>query len=477
MFGKWGYKVNNVQKTGRRPVLFRLDYFFSPESYQAGSEENLVGIYTNPLKVETDLSLGSAMVKSPPATEEKRSPADQPIASQAMKEGVKQGTWSIYPNFILDPVNIGYGGGLGYSNADMFKAGVGFDISTMITTRNYYDLSISFSKLQFIPWVDTLEISAALNQFPSQSFYGIGNESELENAAIYWWTRNEASIKVEKRFLDHYGANLSLFYRDTTIESGQQPLEGTQVGQPSFEKHYGFWDELEDSERWGGPLFGRDGGMTNGLTLSLFRDMRDDWQVPHRGDFEAISVTRVGPELGSDYDYTKLSIDLRKYFEPSWLQDLPMDHWFSSDRTLWTKFFGPQKHRSFAFWVGATHTFSDEFDYYHQTVKEVPFYELTTVGGGSNNRGFYGSRFRDNDAFSMSAEYRWQYWRWFDAVVFVDSGMVMPDMFEGDNWNGVWHTSYGAGFRAHVPPGVNIVFDFSFSPEVPGGMLTQGWVF
>jgi len=479
MFGKFGYKIKDLQKTGRKPVIFRLNYFFTPEAYQAGAEKNLVGIYTNSLEVETDQNRSAAMAQSLPTPEEKRKPGDQPMATMAAKAEVKQATKFVVPNIMLDPYNTGYGAGLSYSDEDLLTTGTGFSIYTMFTTRNFYDLSFDFSKLRFIPYVEDFKISVGLQQFPSQSFYGIGNTTTTDQQAIYWWTRNEASVEFRKHFLPHYGANFQLFYRDTDIKEGQQPMEGGQVGKPSFEMHYGNWDELEDMERWGPPLYGRKGGLTNGFNLSFYRDARDDQQVPHRGDYESIGINRVGPEMLSDYDYTKLSIDLRKYFEPAWLQDLPMDHWFSADRTTWTKFFGAAKHRNLSFRVAATHTFADEFDYRGQRILDVPFYELTTFGGGSTNRGYNGSRFRDNDMFIASVEYRWQYWRFWDVGIFLDTGFVAYDILEEDPWNDLdLHYGYGVSARGHLPPGVIITMEYVFSPEFESGLFTQtGFVF
>jgi len=77
MFGKFGFTVRHLQKTGRRPVIFRLMYFFSPTTYQKGSEENFLKIYTEPLIVRSDSHLKTAMPKSLPIPKipEKKSPS------------------------------------------------------------------------------------------------------------------------------------------------------------------------------------------------------------------------------------------------------------------------------------------------------------------------------------------------------------------------------------------------------------------
>ncbi len=388
----------------------------------------------------------------------------------------KQAVKFISPQIWMDPYNTGYGGGIGYGDMDFLGTGTYFWLSTAITTRNLQYISAEFSKLRFIPFIEDFKIKFSYEQFPCESFWGIGNESEKLYEVLYWWVKQNAEITFSKHFAHHYGVDVRLYYNNIDIKSGQKPIEGKSA--PSFEEHYG-WDwELAHGERWGGPLYGREGGMSNGIILTFYRDFRDDWQVPHRGNYQAISIQRVGPEFASDYNYTKLSLDLRAYFEPGWLQDLPMDHWFGPERTFYTKFFGPAKHRNFSFRVFATHTFSEEIEWYGQKVLDVPFYELTSLGGGQTNRGYNGDRFRDNDCFGASFEYRFQYWRFWDFAFFVDTGMVMNDITDSDSWEGKWHTSYGGSLRGHLPPAIIITFEYAFSEDYPAGWLVQAnWVF
>ncbi len=478
MMGKFGYTIRHLQKTGRRPVVFRLMYFFSPAPYIKGSEKDFIKIYISPLEVLTDHNISTAMINSLPVPKDTRKPEEKPRATMAPKKEKKQAVRFISPSFMLDPYNTGYGAGISYGDADLFGTGIYMGFFFMATTRNWQDYMIDFQKLRFIPFVEDFRIYFEYQQFPSESFWGIGNESDLDHRSLYWWIKTEAFVTFRKHFADHYGVDAQIYYRNVDIKEGQQPIEGPMKDCPSFEEHFG-WDwELEDGERWGGPLYGREGGLTNGITLTFYRDMRDDWQVPHRGDYEAITIQRVGPEFASDYNYTRVTIDLRKYFEPSWIQDLPMDHWFGPKRTFYTKFFGPNKKRNFSFRVLASHTFSKEIDWYGQKVLDVPFYELNKMGGGRTNRGYYSNRFLDNDLFMLTFEYRWQYWRFFDFALFVDAGMVMNDITDADSWDSKWHIGYGGSLRGHLPPGVIATFEYAFSDDIPGGWFVQAnWVF
>ena len=134
----------------------------------------------------------------------------------------------ILPNFMIDPYNTGYGGGVSYTDNDLFHSGTGFNIYTMFTTRNFYDIDVAFTKLKIIPKVEDFEFTVGVQQFPSQAFYGIGDTSRLNHEAIYWWNRQLGTISFKKHFADNYGIDTQIFYRNTTIKEGQ-PAPGRRT--------------------------------------------------------------------------------------------------------------------------------------------------------------------------------------------------------------------------------------------------------
>ena len=79
---------------------------------------------------------------------------------------------------------------------------------------------------------------------------------------------------------------------------------------------------------------------------------------------------------------------------------------------------------------------------------EVPFYLMPTLGGASTLHAYSDYRFRDRNAASVGAEYRWPVIRVMDAALFADAGSVAPTA------SGLWRErlehDYGFGLRFHT---------------------------
>ncbi|GEM_PF-1472811 len=475
MFGKFGFIVRHLQRTGKKPVPFRLAYLFSPGPHQPGREDDYLAMYQDPLQVAINHHLAKALPPTPAPRPDTRKPEQKPGPPMAPKKQKVVATRFFAPSFMLDPYYLGNGIGISYADVDFLRTGVFFNLLTLTSDRNFHWYMIDFQKLQFVSFVEDFRIFAQFQQFPSEGFYGIGNESEKDHKTLYWWKRYEAFVTFRKHFADHYGMNTQIFYRDVEVDPGQK-ARGIKSA-PSYEERFGFDDELI-GVRWGGPLYGHDGGVSNGIAVSFYRDFRDDYQCPHRGNYQEIKFERVGPEMGSDFNYLKLWLDMRAYAEPGWLNPLFFDDWASPRRTFLNKFIGPEKHRSLAGRIRFGRIISEEIEYESQDILNVPFYELMAMGGSSTHRGYYSSRFRDNDIALLSLEYRWVYWRFTDMALFYDLGMVMDDMFDEDSWDNDLHAGYGISIRMHIPPGVMATFEYGFSDEIPGGWILQAnWVF
>ncbi|MEZ2440312.1 BamA/TamA family outer membrane protein [Chitinophaga sp. RCC_12] len=173
---------------------------------------------------------------------------------------------------------------------------------------------------------------------------------------------------------------------------------------------------------------GLEGGFSTGIGLSTAYDSRDNRYNPYKGAYAIGTVIWHPDFLGSVYQYTRVDIDLRKYFNP-WLKHVVA--------------------------LQATTTF---------TSGDVPFYELAQMGGDSKMRGYYMGAYRDNVLVDAQVEYRAPIWNIFGAAAWVGTGRV-ADSYSDLSLEG-FHLSYGLGFRIRVDSknNTNLRFDMGFGP-------------
>ncbi len=94
---------------------------------------------------------------------------------------------------------------------------------------------------------------------------------------------------------------------------------------------------------------------------------------------------------------------------------------------------------------------------------DVPFYELSTLGGPEDLRGYRYDRFREQGSLLLTAEYRYPIFNTFDAVLFADAGQVFDDLDEiaFDRF----HTDFGGGLRLYGGEAVAARLEVAFTPE------------
>ncbi|MGD1844393.1 MAG: BamA/TamA family outer membrane protein, partial [Salibacteraceae bacterium] len=158
-----------------------------------------------------------------------------------------------------------------------------------------------------------------------------------------------------------------------------------------------------------GDITGSGGGVTSALGVVLNWDARDQLFYPRKGHYIEALYTRDRRAWGSDFPYSRASLDLRKYFEDPWGNVL-------------------------AFNAFADFTFGDP-----------PFHQLAMLGGSRYMRGYYRGRVRDRKMMSAQMEYRFRlFWR-LGASVFGTYGGV-ADEFENFALNEFRNTA-GGGLR------------------------------
>jgi outer membrane protein assembly factor BamA len=81
------------------------------------------------------------------------------------------------------------------------------------------------------------------------------------------------------------------------------------------------------------------------------------------------------------------------------------------------------------------------------------------IGGSNSVRSFREFRFRDENAFYMNFEYRWEAFSGLDMGLFIDKGKVAAD-WEDINFRDL-KTAYGIGFRFNTYKSVFLRIDIA----------------
>lgn len=177
-----------------------------------------------------------------------------------------------------------------------------------------------------------------------------------------------------------------------------------------------YWlDDYQITERAdGGALIlnkitGSAGGVMSGAGLVWNFDSRDQLFYPTSGYFTEMEIFTNRRELGSDFDFNRISLDAAGYFSRNKKDVLAFNAWLVF------------------------------------TLGQPPFQQLAFIGGPKKMRGFFEGRFRDKHLWMFQAEYRRLLTGRLGAVVFGGTGAVSPSPEE--IFQQKLHATYGAGLR------------------------------
>lgn len=180
-----------------------------------------------------------------------------------------------------------------------------------------------------------------------------------------------------------------------------------------------------------GTTDGKTGGVTTGLGVKVVYDTRDDILTSSGGFYAEVSSLWNTTALGGDFSYRCIDADIRKFIR-------------LSKNTV----------------VGV-----------HGLVQlkagNVPFLQLSYLGGSNIMRGYYAGRYRDNNMLAMQAEVRQQLSRKWAVAGFVGYGEVLREMKEISFYD--LHTCIGGGFRRRLSKTekVNLRMDVGFANGKP----------
>ena len=176
-------------------------------------------------------------------------------------------------------------------------------------------------------------------------------------------------------------------------------------------------------------LPGADGGRAIGLGGGVLWDSRNHMLTPDEGDFHELAVMSYGNLVGSEYGFSTVLLDLRRYVP-----------------------------------ITDTHTLALEFLSELQSGR-LPFFKLATLGGEDRLRGLFEGRFRDKAMWCAQAEYRFPIiWR-LSAVGHAGLGQVARSAAEFGFTPPEWSVGAGGRILLNTDERLNLRADFGVGRE------------
>lgn len=242
----------------------------------------------------------------------------------------------------------------------------------------------------------------------------------------FWGYGNQTLDEAEEDYTP------KMFNFDLSLQRKILPGERLYVGiQYKFE-NLNIVEVEEDKQLASGLITGSEGGKLSSLGFILNWDRRDNIFFPRKGNYFQLTTNFNSPIFGSDFKFTTVKFDLRKYFP------VFKSHVFAVQAIL-------------------------------QFVTGSPtFRHMSEIGGDMVMRGYYSGRYRDMSMMVLQTELRVKIWKLFGAVVFASVSDVADKL--GKLSLGNLKYSVGIGLRILVVPkeGTNIRLDYGFGKGTSG---------
>ncbi len=283
-------------------------------------------------------------------------------------------------------------------------------LSAYYTTNHQYSFSV-LPIFYFGGSANIINESKFIYSKEISKFFGIGNNTpEIENP--------------------EYEINFFRFYTEVGFETGL--AQNLHVG---FVYEYtlnDITDKRKNIELIDNTVSGSNGGKTSGFGLLFIVDNRDNIFYPTKNSFFKIRMIFMGTNWGSDYTYSRIVADYRKYFN-----------------------------------LGNSHIIASQV-YLESTSGDVPFFKLPALGGPNRMRGYFLGRYRDEAFLTWQIEYRKMFWWKIGAVAFFGMGDVARRLNQFDVSQ--FKYSYGVGLRYAFDEkeNLNIRMDIGFGKNTSG---------
>ena len=242
-------------------------------------------------------------------------------------------------------------------------------------------------------------------------FYGIGN--------------NTPDLGTEEFVLDNVGGMVDFQMPPAIIISDR-------AGFIIEYREYIMDDRKQNPYLQSDSVTGVKGGAVSGLGMIYVWDNRDQIFFPNDGGLTEFKFIIYTKDLGSDYTFTWLEMNSRRYWS------------FLADHVIAVQV------------------------YLNSVGGNPPFYKLPALGGSRIMRGYYQGRYRDFNFFSSQVEYRQYFTSRFGFITFFGIGLIDTDLTSMQIKSMKY--SYGAGLRFlfNKEQKINLRMDIGFGKETSG---------
>jgi outer membrane protein assembly factor BamA len=348
--------------------------------------------------------------------------------------------WAVLPQFGFGP-DTSVLAGLKFTHRDFYSAGATLDLNGIWSLEGHQTVAFSLGSPNLLDNRLILLFRSLYHYDPQREFFEVGNNNVDSAVSTHGFQDLGGALTIGWRPLERVAFNFQVGIRQVDIRRGD-PDDDIPLPNTTPEKF---------------PMLpGVEGGVVNPVALSLVWNTRDDVVRPTRGWRLLLKVLHTNDSLFSDFEFTRF------LFDASYLRS------FNEGRQI----FGLRMNGE---WIDGPN-------------KQVPFWELSELGGHDTLRGFFPHRFLGKARALVNAEIRfhiaefdfYRLWRVrLDGVAFGDGGRVfinndeLEDQFSFDA--GIlerivndFQFSYGAGLRIGLSDALVARIDAGFSDEEIG---------
>ena len=384
------------------------------------------------------------------ATERMLGDVIQQEATQPPAEGETpvSGKWAVLPQLGYSP-DKGPNAGIKFTDRDATPARMTIDLAGLYALKRQQSAGVTVVAPHFLEDQLILAVEGDYMLDPTKEFFGLGNNSVgPDPLSTHSYRLLSVLGTAAARPLPRLTLALTAGFTEVRIRRGK--LENDK---PSTVDAFP-------------TLAGIHGGHTNPLAFSIVFNNREDITRPTRGWNLIAKVQHVNRAAGSDFQFTRYILD------GSYLYPL-----LTRRQVLGLRIGG---------------------EFIDAKRRQLPFYELSALGGSETLRGFFLDRFLGRSRVLINGEYRlgladfdfFNIWRVrIDGVLFGDMGRVFIDQSEFSNEFRAnkrlvprvfedFRYSYGGGVRIALGEAILARIDAGFSKEETGLVyLTFGHTF